>query len=116
MQYRTSKPVVNSTGLVVCLVDTADLMAFGIPNLDAVLCANQPFEWNGVLFEPVEPLLLTQRSTILTDISYAATIAVIAFAFLALGWWGRGRVLSLGDVTPRVVAQPTCDPATGICK
>lgn len=116
MQYRTSKPVVNASGLVVCLVDVADLKAFGIPNLDTVLCANQPFEWNGVVFEPVEPMLLTQQSVVLTDISYAATIALIAFAFLALGWWGRGRVLSPEGATPRVVAQPTCDPATGICK
>lgn len=116
MFFNTSLPIVNPRGQLVRQISQDELMAY-YPPVAAAAKAGKPFSYLNIEFWPVEeqptvppPTLFSARN----DVWYMAATTIIALAFTALGWYGGSRRPCLPSST--TIAQPICDPSTGVCR
>lgn len=129
--YSTSKPIVGLGGEIRSRVSADELLAYGIPEIASAVAEAKSFTIFGATFTPeaqaidkptvpVEILPQSQRSD---HLWYMTATAIIALAFTALGWWGKGQQVAAGGGIPcppaivqPAIAQPVCDESTGACR
>ena len=109
-----------------------ELMAYGVPEIVTAAAKGKNFEHLGVHFEAFE---MPDSLPVATDTSQAAMIAIakqnrldrlwdmtmtaaLAIIFTAIGLWGGIRLITNAHpcAPTTVLAQPTCDESTGVCR
>lgn len=130
--YKMSQPIVGPRGEVRVQMSADELMAYGVPEIVTAAAKGKSFEHLGVHFEAFE---MPDSLPAATDTSQAAMIAIakqnrldrlwdmtmtaaLAIIFTAIGLWGGIRLITNAHpcAPTTILAQPTCDEATGICR
>lgn len=129
--YKMSQPIVGPRGEVRVQMSADELTAYGVPEIATAAAKGKSFEHLGVHFEAfempdppqageasqavIDSMARQNRLDRLWDVGMTAALAII---FTAIGLWGGTRLIaSTPPCAPTtVLAQPTCDESTGICR
>jgi hypothetical protein len=130
--YKMSQPIVGPRGEVRVQMSADELTAYGVPEIATAAAKGKSFEHLGVHFEAfempdppqageaasqaaIDSMARQNRLDRLWDVGMTAALAII---FTAIGLWGGTRLIASAPpcAPTTVLAQPTCDESTGVCR